>query len=121
MLAPPEPVPTLLSLALSLALCTGRLTTVDQISEFVDLELIISANGKQKTSPWGGRPPWEVGYFGLSVSLDKRLLLFLAWPVVHKCHLLGSRIHSLPSPLALEVVTAVLLVAVSSPLSLVPL
>lgn len=59
-LAPPEPVSTLLSLALSLALCAGRLTTGDQISELVGLELITSANAEQMTSPWGGRPPWEV-------------------------------------------------------------
>lgn len=49
-LAPPEPLSTLLSLTLH----PGRLATVDPMDELVALELLImSANGEEKTSPWG--------------------------------------------------------------------
>lgn len=76
------------------ALRPGRLATVDQIHELINLELLImSANGEAQ----GGKeqPGSSLrGYLRLPVSLARSLLLS-RWPAVHYPLLLGSRVSSL--------------------------
>lgn len=56
----PTPHPQPLSTLLSLALRPGSLATVDQIHEFVALELLIMSTNRTQEKPMGWAPPWEV-------------------------------------------------------------